>query len=384
MIPFNIPTFTGKEFKYIRQAVANHQISGDGAFTKRCNHWLELECNIPKVFLTTSCTHALEMAAILTNIKPGDEVIAPSYTFVSTVNAFVLRGAKIKFVDIRPDTLNIDDTLIEAAISKHTKAIIVMHYAGIACEMDTIMAISRKYNILVIEDAAHSLMAQYKGRALGSIGDIGAFSFHDTKNYSMGEGGAILLNNTSYLERAEIIREKGTDRSQFFRGEIDKYSWRDIGSSYLPSELNAAYLWAQLELAHKINDNRLQSWDHYYDALSTLTQRGDIELPSVPSHCKHNAHAFYIKASNLKMRTLLIEALQRQSCSAVSHYVPLHTSKAGKLYGEFVGEDKYTTRESERVLRLPLYYGLKPEHIDRVVNAISTFIHNNSKTGNNS
>ncbi|CDZ77505.1 UDP-4-amino-4-deoxy-L-arabinose--oxoglutarate aminotransferase [Legionella massiliensis] len=373
MILFNKPPFTGNEFDYMQQAVASNKISGDGEFTRRCNRWIEDQFNIPKALLTTSCTHALEMAAILADIQPGDEVIAPSYTFVSTVNAFVLRGAKIRFVDIRPDTLNLDENLIEQAITARTKAIVLVHYAGVACEMDSILALAKKYNLLVIEDAAQGVMATYKGRALGSIADMGAFSFHETKNYSMGEGGALLLNNPAYIERAEIIREKGTDRSKFFRGQVDKYSWCDLGSSYLPSDINAAYLWAQLELAHEINNERLNTWQLYYEGLSALEKNGDLELPFIPNECVANGHLFYIKTANLQVRTNLIKALLRQGCSTVFHYVPLHSAKAGKIYGEFVGEDNYTTRESERLLRLPLYYGLTEENVAVVIDKIYDF-----------
>jgi dTDP-4-amino-4,6-dideoxygalactose transaminase len=374
MIPFNKPPFTGKEFDYIIQAVATNKISGDGVFTKKCTRWFEHAFNIPKVLLTTSCTHALEMAAILADIKPGDEVIAPSYTFVSSVNAFVLRGAKIKFVDIRPDTLNIDERLIEEAITERTKVIVPVHYAGVACEMESITVLAKKYNLLIVEDAAQAVMSSYKGQPLGSIGDFGAFSFHETKNYTMGEGGALLLNNVSYIDRAEIIREKGTDRSKFFRGQVDKYSWCDLGSSYLPSDINAAYLWAQLEIAHEINTDRMRSWEQYYQGLQDLALQGEIELPTIPAYCTHNAHMFYLKMSNLDMRTRLIEELKHQSCGAVFHYVPLHTAKAGLLYGEFVGEDKYTTAESERLIRLPLYYGLKSTEIAVVIDVIYNFV----------
>lgn len=373
MIPFNRSPFIGKEFDYINQAIVSNKIAGDGEFTRKCSRWLEHQFNISKVLLTTSCTHALEMAAILANIQPGDEVIAPSYTFVSTVNAFVLRGAKIKFVDIRPDTLNIDECLIEAAITERTRAIIPVHYAGVACEMDRIMAIAKKHHLLVIEDAAQAMMSTYKGRALGAIGDLGAFSFHETKNYTMGEGGALLLNNPTYIERAEIIREKGTDRSKFFRGQVDKYSWCDIGSSYLPSDLNAAYLWAQLELAQEINRTRLNSWMLYSQGFADIAAQGNIELPVIPPYCTGNGHMFYIKTDSLKVRTRLIEALKRQNCFAMFHYVPLHSSKAGLIYGEFVGEDKYTTIESERLLRLPMYYSLTPYNIDIVIEIIRDF-----------
>lgn len=373
MLPFNKPPFSGKEFEYMRQALANSKICGDGEFTKQCNQWLERKFNVRKALLTTSCTHALEMTAILADIQPGDEVIAPSFTFVSTVNAFVLRGARIKFIDIRPDTMNMDEQLIEAAITAKTKAIIPVHYAGVACEMDTIMAIAKKHNLLVIEDAAQGVMSSYKGLALGSIGEMGAFSFHETKNYTMGEGGAILLNHPNYIDRAEIIREKGTDRSKFFRGQVDKYSWCDIGSSYLPSELNAAYLWAQLEVAHEINEDRLKSWHRYNTALSNISQRGDIELPFIPKECVHNAHMFYLKVANLATRSRLIETLKKQDIHTVFHYVPLHSAKAGLIHGEFVGEDNYTTVESERLLRLPMYYGLKEEGIMMLVDVLNSF-----------
>lgn len=373
MLNFNQAPFTGKEFEYMRQAIDSKKICGDGQFTKKCNEWFEQEFKIAKVLLTTSCTHALEMCAILANIKPGDEVISPSFTFVSTVNAFVLRGAKIKFIDIRPDTMNMDEALIEAAITPRTRAIIPVHYAGVACEMDKIMEIAKKYNLLVIEDAAQGVMSSYKGAALGSIGDMAAFSFHETKNYSMGEGGAILLNNPSYIERAEIIREKGTNRSRFFRGQVDKYSWCDIGSSYLPSELNAAYLWPQLELAHEINNDRLKSWGLYYLALEHLAKRGDIELPYIPNECTHNAHMFYIKLKDLATRTRLIDKFKQHNILAVFHYVPLHSAIAGELYGEFIGTDKYTTNESERLLRLPIYYQLQPNEVSQVVDVINDF-----------
>jgi dTDP-4-amino-4,6-dideoxygalactose transaminase len=373
MLPFNKPPFAGKEFDYMRQAMQNNKICGDGEFTKKCHHWLEQHINTKKALLTTSCTHALEMSAILANIQPNDEVIAPSFTFVSTVNAFVLRGAKIKFVDIRPDTMNLDENLIEAAITPRTKVIVPVHYAGVACEMDTIMALAKKYNLLVVEDAAQGVMSSYKGRALGSIGDMGTFSFHETKNYTMGEGGALLLNNKNYIERAEIVREKGTDRSKFFRGQVDKYSWCDLGSSYLPSELNAAYLWAQLEIAEQINNDRLASWGLYNTGLQDLAKRGDIELPFIPEECTHNAHMFYIKTADLATRSRLIEALKRQSIWSVFHYVPLHSAKAGLQYGEFVGADDYTTKESERLLRLPMYYGLKSDDIALINDVIYDF-----------
>jgi dTDP-4-amino-4,6-dideoxygalactose transaminase len=374
MIPFNIPPYIGKEKEYIKKAIEkNRKLCGDGPFTKKCNDWFEEKFGIEKCLLTTSCTHALEMAAILCDIKAGDEVIAPSYTFVSTVNAFVLRGAKIKFVDIRPDTMNIDEKLIEVAITNKTKVIIPVHYAGVACEMDKIMEIAKKYNLFVVEDAAQAMMSTYKGSVLGSIGDFGTYSFHETKNYSCGEGGSLLINNKDYIERAEIIREKGTNRSKFFRGQVDKYSWVDLGSSYLPSELNAAYLYAQLEEAEKINEDRLNSWNLYYELLSPLQEKGFIDLPFVPENCVHNAHMFYIKCANLEERTKLIDYLKENEILSVFHYIPLHSSRAGLKYGEFVGEDVYTTIESERLLRLPMYYGLKVEEIEYIVEKIKEF-----------
>ena len=373
MLNFNEAPFIGKEIEYIKQAINNKKISGDGEFTQKCNKWFENNFNINKVALTTSATHALEICAILADIKIGDEVIAPSFTFVSTVNAFVLRGAKIKFIDIRPDTMNIDENLIEQAITKHTKAIITVHYAGVACEMDSILVIARKYNLLVIEDAAQGVMSSYKGKALGSIGEIGAFSFHETKNYSMGEGGAILINNPKYIERAEIIREKGTNRTAFFRGQADKYSWVDIGSSYLPSEINAAYLWAQLEKANEINSNRLSNWQVYYNGLNRLAELGYIELPHVPPECQHNGHMFYIKTDSSFTRSKLISFLYQHQINSLFHYVPLHSAKAGLLYSQFIGDDKYTTKESERLIRLPLFYMLSPSQIERVIDVIYKF-----------
>jgi dTDP-4-amino-4,6-dideoxygalactose transaminase len=374
MIQFNIPPFVGKEQEYIKQAIeSNQKLCGDGQFTKKCNIWFEEKFNTTKSLLTTSCTHAIEMAAILIDIKPGDEVIAPSFTFVSTVNAFVLRGAKMVFVDIRPDTLNIDENLIESAITEKTRAIVPVHYAGVSCEMDKIMDIAKKYNIYVIEDAAQGVMSTYKGQALGTIGDFGCYSFHETKNYTMGEGGAILIQNNGFIERSEIIREKGTNRSKFFRGQVDKYSWVDIGSSYLPSELNAAYLYAQLEEADKINRNRLNTWNMYYDKLSKLKENGMIELPYIPDYCEHNAHMFYIKCKDLAERTELISYLKKNDIIAVFHYIPLHSSEAGIKYGRFYGEDNYTTKESERLVRLPLYYGLENIKVQYVVDKIYEF-----------
>lgn len=358
MISFNVPPYVGKEKEYIEQAIEKKKICGDGEFTKKCNRWLENKTGTAKALLTTSCTHATEMTALLSDIKPGDEVIMPSYTFVSTADAFVLRGATAVFVDIRPDTMNINEKLIEEAITDKTKAIVPVHYAGVSCEMDTIMDIAKRHNVKVIEDAAQGVMSEYKGKALGTIGDYGCYSFHETKNYSMGEGGALLIKNPADVEKAEIIREKGTNRSKFFRGQIDKYTWVAAGSSYLPSELNAAYLYAQLELADKIYEDRMNSWNRYYEMLSDLEKAGKIQLPVVPKECKHNAHMFYIKAKDLEERTALIDFLKANGVSSVFHYIPLHSAPAGKEFGRFNGEDRYTTKESERLLRLPMYYGL--------------------------
>ena len=373
MINFNIPPFTGKETEYMAKAIQNHKISGDGEFTKKCNKWIEDHTGTAKALLTTSCTHATEMAALLADIKPGDEVIMPSYTFVSTADAFVLRGATAVFVDIRPDTMNIDEKQIEAAITEKTKAIVPVHYAGVACEMDTIMDIAKRHNLLVIEDAAQGVMASYKGKALGSIGDYGCYSFHETKNYSMGEGGALLIRDREHVERAEIIREKGTDRSKYFRGQVDKYRWQEFGSSYLPSELNVAYLYAQLEMADQINEARLARWNEYYKLLTPLAQTGRIELPVVPEGCVHNAHMFYIKTADEHERQELINYLKERDILAVYHYVPLHSAPAGIKYGRFNGEDVYTTKESERLLRLPMYYGLTAEEAAFVADQVKEF-----------
>ncbi len=373
MIHFNIPPYVGKEKDYIQQAIENHKICGDGDFTKKCNQWLEEKTGIKKALLTTSCTHATEMAAILLNIQEGDEVIMPAYTFVSTADAFVMRGAKVVFVDIRPDTMNMDENLIEAAITEKTKAIVPVHYAGVSCEMDKIMELAETYHLAVVEDAAQGMMASYKGKALGTIGDFGCFSFHETKNYSMGEGGALLIRDEKYIEDAEIIREKGTNRSKFFRGQIDKYTWVNCGSSYLPSDINAAYLYAQLECADKINENRLELWNQYYKALQPLQSIGKIELPTIPDGCVHNAHMFYMKAKDIEERTRLIQYLKENQILAVFHYIPLHTAPAGIKYGRFSGEDNYTTRESERLLRLPMYYGLQQGEIDYIISKILTF-----------
>lgn len=373
MIKFNVPPFIGDEITNIQKAIDSQKICGDGRFTKSCNIWMEEKFNANKVLLTTSCTHALEMAAILADIKPGDEAIMPSYTFVSTACAFVQRGATIVFVDIRPDTMNIDENLIEDAITDKTKAIVVVHYAGVSCEMDTITDIAKRHNLFVVEDAAQGVMSTYKGKALGTIGDFGCYSFHETKNYSMGEGGAILIKDDKYIEKAEITREKGTNRSQFFRGEIDKYTWVDYGSSYLPSELNAAYLYAQLKNADKINENRLNSWNLYYDLLKPLADEGFIELPHIPEGCEHNAHMFYIKAKDLEERTKLIKFMKDNEISLAFHYIPLHSAPAGLKFGRFHGEDVYTTKESDRLVRLPMYYGLSTEEIQYVVKYIKKF-----------
>ena len=374
MINFNIPPYTGKEVDYISQAIANHKICGDGSFTKKCNEWMESKFGAKKVLLTTSGTTALEMAALLCDVQPGDEVIMPSYTFCSTADAFVQRGAKIVFVDVRPDTMNIDENLIEKAITARTKVICVVHYAGVACEMDTIMGIASKHNLKVVEDAAQGVMSSYKGRALGTIGDYGCYSFHETKNYSMGEGGAIVVNtNVEDIEKAEIIREKGTNRSKFFRGQIDKYTWVDYGSSYLPSELNAAYLWAQLEVADKINDARLSVWNRYKEAFLPLADSGKIELPAIPEGCIHNAHMFYLKCRNLEQRTNFISFMKEHGIGCTFHYIPLHSAPAGLKFGRFFGEDKFTTKESERLVRLPLWYGMSDEQVDSVIEAVQEF-----------
>ncbi len=373
MINFNVPPFTGKEMDYIKIAIENQKICGDGKFTAKCNQWIEERTGTAKALLTTSCTHALEMAALLSDIQPGDEVIMPSYTFVSTADAFVARGATVVFVDIRPDTMNIDETKIEAAITAKTKAIAPVHYAGVSCEMDTIMDIAKRYNLKVVEDAAQGIMSTYKGKALGTIGDYGCFSFHETKNYTMGEGGALLIQDPAKIEQAEIIREKGTNRSKYFRGQVDKYTWVDYGSSYLPSDMNAGYLYAQLELADEINNARLHIWDTYYAGLKELADAGYIELPVVPDGCVHNGHMFYIKAKNLEERTKLIDFLKANDVWAVFHYIPLHSAAAGLKFGRFHGEDVYTTRESERLCRLPMYYGLTDEQVAYIISKVKEF-----------
>ena len=374
MIPFNAPPVVGTELEYMQSAMESGKLCGDGGFTRRCQQWMEHKFGSKKVLLTPSCTASLEMAAILIDIQPGDEVIMPGYTFVSTANAFVLRGATIVFVDIRPDTLNMDETLIEAAITDKTKAIVPVHYAGVACEMDTIMALADRYKLFVIEDAAQGVMSTYKGKALGTIGHIGCFSFHETKNYTAGgEGGATLINDPSLVERAEIIREKGTNRSQFFRGQVDKYTWRDIGSSYLMADLQAAYLWAQLEEARQINEQRLRLWQNYYDALHPVAASGRIALPSIPSSCQHNAHMFYIKLRDSDERSSLINWLKEAEILAVFHYIPLHTSPAGQRFGRFHGTDCYTSSESERLLRLPLFYNLSDNNQKTVINSLLSY-----------
>lgn len=376
MISFNVPPYVGKEQEYIAEAIAAHKICGDGAFTKKCNKWIEDKTGVSKALLTTACSTALDMAAILTEVGPGDEVILPSFTFVSTANAFVLRGATLVFTDIRPDTQNIDEKLIEDAITDRTKVIVPVHYAGVGCEMDTIMDIAKRHDLLVVEDAAQGVMSTYKGRALGSIGDYGCYSFHETKNYSMGEGGALLIKDEGKVDRAEIIREKGTDRSKFLRGVVDKYTWVDMGSSYLPSEMNAAYLYAQLEEADTINNSRLASWNAYYEMLSPLAGEGRIELPVIPEECKHNAHMFYIKTKDIEERSDLASFLKENGILAVFHYVPLHSAPAGSRFGRFHGEDRYTTNTFERLLRLPMFYGLSLDQTEFICDKIKEFYRN--------
>ena len=374
MVPFNKPPLTGNEEKYILESMKSGKISGDGEFTKRCHKWFEEKLECKKVLLTTSCTHALEMAAILLDIQEDDEVIMPSYTFVSTANAFVLRGAKIVFVDIRPDTMNMDETKIEQAITNKTKVIVPVHYAGVACEMDTIMNIANRHSLFVVEDAAQGMMSSYKGKALGTIGHLGTFSFHETKNYtSAGEGGLLIINDEKFVQRAEVIREKGTNRSLFFRGMVDKYSWVDIGSSYLPNDMSAAYLWGQLEKADDINENRLNSWNTYYKGFQVLEEKGILELPTIPANCIHNAHMFYIKVKDLNTRTDFIEYLKENDILSVFHYVPLHSAPAGLQFGRFFGEDHATTIESERLIRLPMYYKLSHTQQSKIIDKIFNF-----------
>lgn len=374
MIPFNLPPVVGTEITFMQAAMASGKLSGDGGFTQRCQKWMEQRFGSHKVLLTPSCTASLEMAALLLNIQPGDEVIMPSFTFVSTANAFVLRGAKVVFVDVRPDTMNIDETKIEAAITAKTRVIVPVHYAGVACEMDTIMALAAKHHLFVVEDAAQGVMSTYKGKALGTIGHIGCYSFHETKNYTAGgEGGATLINDPSLVERAEIIREKGTNRSQFFRGQVDKYTWRDIGSSYLMSDLQAAYLWGQLEAAEKINQYRLALWQTYWQALSGLQQQGRIELPFCPTDCQQNAHMFYIKLRDVEDRTAFIDHMKRADILTVFHYIPLHGCPAGEQFGVFHGEDRFTTAESERLVRLPLFYNMEHATQKSVIEAVLAY-----------
>lgn len=373
MIRFNVPPFTGKETEYVKQAIDNMHICGDGEFTKKCNEWLEKKTGTAKALLTTSCTHALEMAALLCDVKEGDEVIMPSYTFVSTADAFVLRGAVPVFVDINPKTMNIDENLIEDAITDKTKVIAVVHYAGVSPDMDVIMDIAKHHNLMVVEDDAQGIMSTYKGKPLGTFGDYGCLSFHETKNYSMGEGGALLIKDPDKIVDAEILREKGTNRSQFYRGQVDKYRWMNYGSSYLPSDMNAAYLWAQLEIADVINDTRLDRWNQYYEGLSDLASAGKIELPYIPDYATHNGHMFYIKCKDLEERTAFIDFMKANDILTVFHYIPLHTAPAGEKFGRFHGEDKYTTVESERLVRLPMFYSLTKEQTDYIIEKVHEF-----------
>ena len=373
MINFNVPPYTGNEIEYMREAIENQKICGDGPFTQKCSEWIERQTGTAKSLLTTSCTHATELAALLADIREGDEVILPSYTFVSTADAFVLRGATAVFVDVRPDTMNIDEKLIEDAITERTRAIAPVHYAGVGCEMDAIMDIAKRHNLMVIEDAAQGIMASYKGKPLGTFGDFGCFSFHETKNFSMGEGGALLIRDEKYIETAEIYREKGTDRSKYYRGQVDKYRWQNYGSSYLPSDMNAAYLYAQLELAEEITRARMGRWNQYMELLTPLAQEGKIELPYVPEHCSHNGHMFYIKTKDMEERTELINFLKEKEILAVFHYVPLHSAPAGIKFGRFHGEDRYTTKESERLLRLPMFYKLTADEVEYIADQVKAF-----------
>lgn len=373
MIDFNIPPYTGAEEKYIQEAIQSRKLCGDGRFTRQCSRWIEETLSVSHALLTTSCTHALEMAAVLTGVGEGDEVIMPSYTFVSTANAFVQRGARIVFTDIRPDTMNLDERLLEEAITARTRVIVPVHYAGVACDMDAILDTARRHDIQVVEDAAQGITSRYNGKPLGTIGDYGCLSFHETKNLTMGEGGALLFQQEEALERAEIIREKGTDRSKFFRGQIDKYTWVDYGSSYLPSELNAAYLWGQFTEYKKIQQDRMETWTFYHRAFEDLEQAGCLARPVIPSYAAHNAHMYYVKVADLETRTRFLSYLKGQGVMAVFHYVPLHTSAAGQKFGHFCGEDRYTTKESERLVRLPLYYGIGQENRERVAEAVRRF-----------
>jgi len=379
MIKFNIPSIIGNEERYIQDVLFEKRLCGDGKYTKMCQNWLENNTGAQKALLTTSCTHALELAALLLDIQPDDEIIMPSYTFVSTANAFVLRGGKVKFVDIRPDTMNIDESKIEAAITSRTKVIVPVHYAGVACDMDKIMAIAEKYNLFVVEDAAQGLMATYKGRMLGTIGHLGTYSFHETKNFVSGEGGALLINDARFNQRAEILREKGTNRAQFFRGEVDKYTWQDVGSSYLPNELTAAFLYAQLEQAHLVNEKRLELWLMYYNGLMQFHKEGYIELPSIFEG--HNGHIIYFKLKNVEKRQKLISYLKEHGIQTTFHFVPLHSSPAGMKYTVFHGEDIYTTKESERLCRVPLYHDISEEQITVVLNAIENYFRKEEEHG---
>lgn len=372
-VSFNKPPYIGKESEYVLDAVNKGHISGDGEYTKKCAKKLEELSGTKRALLTTSCTHATEMAALLSDIKPGDEVIMPSYTFVSTADAFVLRGAVPVFVDIRPDTMNIDETLIEYAITSKTRAIVPVHYAGVGCEMDTIMDIARRHNLTVIEDAAQAIASTYKGKALGTFGDFGCYSFHETKNISMGEGGALLIQNEDMIEPAEIIREKGTNRAKFFRGQIDKYTWVNYGSSYLPSDMNAAYLWAQLENMDIIQEKRLSVWNRYKEGLTELADKEYLEFGTIPEECTNNAHMFYIKVKDLDTRTKLINFLKEREIQAVFHYVPLHSAPAGRRFGRFSGEDRFTTKESERLIRLPLFYSITDEEVNCVIETLREY-----------
>ncbi|MCI9276854.1 MAG: dTDP-4-amino-4,6-dideoxygalactose transaminase [Lachnospiraceae bacterium] len=374
MITFNKPPYAEKAMEYIQDCVKSQKICGDGAYTKKCSEWLEKKTGTAKCLLTTSCTHATELAALLLpDIGPGDEVIMPAFTFVSTADAFVLRGATPVFVDIRPDTMNIDEKLIEDAVTDRTKAIVPVHYAGVSCEMDAIMEIAGRHGLAVVEDAAQGIMSTYKSKALGTIGDFGCFSFHETKNYSMGEGGALLIRDPKDVEEAEIIREKGTNRSKYYRGQVDKYTWINYGSSYLPSDMNAAYLYAQLEIAEEINNARLSIWRQYYENLKPLAEENRIQLPTVPEGCVHNGHMFYIKTADIEERTKLIDYLKENGIHAVFHYIPLHTAPAGRKFGRFHGEDRHTTRESERLLRLPMYYGLSEDEVEYICSHVRKF-----------
>ena len=373
MISFNVAPFMGKEFDYIHDAILSRHISGDGKYTKLCDEWMEKRFNAEKIMLTTSGTTALDMAMMMCDLESGDEVILPSFTFSSTATSAVLAGANLVFVDVRPDTMNIDEDKIEEAITDRTRVISVVHYAGVACDMDKIMDIARRHSLIVVEDAAQGVMSTYKGKALGTIGDFGCYSFHETKNYSMGEGGAIVINNPAYIEMAEILREKGTNRSKFYRGQVDKYTWVDFGDSYLPSEINAAYLWAQLEKADEINDNRMETWNFYNESLKPLRDKGLIELPTIPDYCEHNAHMYYIKLKDLDERSSFLQFMRDREIGCVFHYVPLHSAPAGRKFGRFHGEDTFTTIESDRLVRLPMYYGITEEDKETVISSIKEY-----------